>query len=241
MRQKKAKSTIHFNIDSMNTELLFQTIHFVNQLTIYGAVANWCHQFGLTEEEKGRANFSVDDKTLTSLQREEVQLLVSLTTMTPGNRMRENVLSFEALASRIQLTQLCERAFFQYRVTDLMGATDGEQSLLCAGNTHFLDLFRNPKSCEGAIIGPVLEVQFVNPANTSYVAKSRATDCFVNEIHDHKGPVTNCSLLNREPLAARRLVLTILPRKLVRTLPAILLVILFSTNSHSWRTKTDYD
>ena len=41
----------------MNTELLFQTIHSVNQLSIYGAVAKRCHQFGLTQEEKGRANF----------------------------------------------------------------------------------------------------------------------------------------------------------------------------------------
>ena len=36
----------------------------VNQLSVYGAVANWCHQFGLTEEEKGRANFSVHNMSL---------------------------------------------------------------------------------------------------------------------------------------------------------------------------------
>ena len=47
---------------------------------------------------------------LTSLQREEVQLLVSLPTIALGNRMRENVWSFEALASRIQLTQMCEKS-----------------------------------------------------------------------------------------------------------------------------------
>ena len=45
----------------MNTELLFQTIHSVNQLSIYGAVANWCHQFGLTEEENGRTCLHVDN------------------------------------------------------------------------------------------------------------------------------------------------------------------------------------
>ena len=49
----------------MNTELLFQTIHSVNQFGTHGAVANRCEQFGLTEEEKGRANFSVDKKMLT--------------------------------------------------------------------------------------------------------------------------------------------------------------------------------
>ena len=117
LKRKIGFETIHFNEDSSNTELLFQRIHSVNQLSIYGAVANWCHQFGLTEEEKGLANFSVDNKMLTSLQPEEVHLLVSPPTLAPGNRMRENVLSFEALASRIQLTQLSEKAYFQYLVT----------------------------------------------------------------------------------------------------------------------------
>ena len=46
-------------------------------------------RFGSTEEEKGRANFSVDNKMLTWLKPEEVQLLVSLPTLAPGKRMRE--------------------------------------------------------------------------------------------------------------------------------------------------------
>ena len=96
LKRKKGKSTINFNGDSMNTEeLFFQTIH----LSVFGAVANWCHQFGLTEEEKGRASNPADNKFL--------QL---------ENRMRENVLSFEAVARKIQLTQLCARTYFQYLV-----------------------------------------------------------------------------------------------------------------------------
>ena len=51
--KNKGKDTTLFNSDCTNTELLFQTIHSVNQLSIYGAVANWCQQFGMTEEEKG--------------------------------------------------------------------------------------------------------------------------------------------------------------------------------------------
>ena len=103
--KKKGRDTINFNGDSPNTELLFHTIHSVNQLSIYGAVTNWCQQFGLTEEEKGRANLSVDKKMLTSIPPEELQLLVSPPTMAPGNRMRENILNFETLSSRIHLTQ----------------------------------------------------------------------------------------------------------------------------------------
>ena len=53
LKQKNGKSSFHFNGDSMNTELLFQSIHSVNQLSAYGAVANWCCHFGSSEEEKG--------------------------------------------------------------------------------------------------------------------------------------------------------------------------------------------
>ena len=54
--KKNNRDTIHFNADASNTELLFRIIHSVNQLSIYGAVSNWCEQFGLTEEEKGQKN-----------------------------------------------------------------------------------------------------------------------------------------------------------------------------------------
>ena len=44
LMQKKGRCTIHFGGDSMNTKLLFQTVHSVNQLSVYGAVASWCYQ-----------------------------------------------------------------------------------------------------------------------------------------------------------------------------------------------------
>ena len=64
----------------MNTELFLQTIHSVNQLSVYGSVAGWCCQFGSTAEEKGRASTLVDNKILTKFKPDEVQLLVSLPT-----------------------------------------------------------------------------------------------------------------------------------------------------------------
>ena len=39
-------------------------MHSVNQLSIHGAVANWCEQFGLTEEEKGRENLRSVNKSI---------------------------------------------------------------------------------------------------------------------------------------------------------------------------------
>ena len=82
----------------MKTKLLFQTIYSVNQLSVYGAVANWCYQFGSTEEEKGRVNFFVDSKMLTKLKPEEVRLLVSPPKRATGNRMPERVQTFDELA-----------------------------------------------------------------------------------------------------------------------------------------------
>ena len=54
LKKKNNRATRHFNADASNTELLFRIIHSVNQLSICGAVSNWCEQFGLTEEEKGQ-------------------------------------------------------------------------------------------------------------------------------------------------------------------------------------------
>ena len=60
---KKGKETMHLNGDSSNTELLFRTVHSVSQLSIYRAVANWCEQFGLTEDGKGRENLRLVNKS----------------------------------------------------------------------------------------------------------------------------------------------------------------------------------
>ena len=38
--------------DILNTELLFQTVHSVNQISVYAAVTDWCYRFGLTNEGK---------------------------------------------------------------------------------------------------------------------------------------------------------------------------------------------
>ena len=63
LKQRKSKCTIHFN-----GYFRFQTVHSVNQLSVYGAVANWCYQFGLTEEEKGRVAIPADNKNLTMVE-----------------------------------------------------------------------------------------------------------------------------------------------------------------------------
>ena len=44
LKQGKNKTSIHFNTEIPNSELLFKMIFFANQLSIYGAVSNWCDQ-----------------------------------------------------------------------------------------------------------------------------------------------------------------------------------------------------
>ena len=42
----QGKETRHFNADVSNTELLLRISHSVNQVSIYGAVSNWCEEVG---------------------------------------------------------------------------------------------------------------------------------------------------------------------------------------------------
>ena len=66
-----------------------------------------------------------------------------------GNKMQERVLSFDGLASKIQLTQSCEKkAYFQHLVAAgkrYKVRPNGDDGLLDAENTRFLDNIRMPK------------------------------------------------------------------------------------------------
>ena len=52
LKRRGWKSTIHFNGDAVNTELLFQTVLSVNQISTYAAVTGWCYQFSLTKGKR---------------------------------------------------------------------------------------------------------------------------------------------------------------------------------------------
>ena len=77
LKQRIGKSTIHFNGYFMNTELLFQTVNSVNQVSIYAAVTNWCYKFALKKKEKEHIPTSVDHRMLTIVEPEEVKMLTS--------------------------------------------------------------------------------------------------------------------------------------------------------------------
>ena len=92
--KKKNRDTIHFNADASNTDLWFRIIHSANQLSIYGAVSNWCEQFGLTEEGKGQVNPLGKKESVTKgVLRSVKNLLVSSPRLASGSSLWENISS----------------------------------------------------------------------------------------------------------------------------------------------------
>ena len=166
------------------------------------------------KKKKDTSEFTLDNKILTVIKSDEVELLVSPPTQTSGSRISGDVLSFQALEKKIQLTQLCQKVFFQHLVLVWKkknkirsDGDDGWEEItpLCREYTssRFYSKFKALSVIpEGGIIGAVLEVHVVKildgyrtevaiqsialPENTSYIIISREEERFINEIHDHK-------------------------------------------------------
>ena len=96
----------------MNTELWFQTVYSVNQIS----VTDWCCQFGVTNEEKEQVATHVDNGVLTAVEPEEVEMLPSPPDLALGNKMQGSA-SFRILEKSVQMTPLCEKTLFQHLVT----------------------------------------------------------------------------------------------------------------------------
>ena len=103
LKRREGNRTIHFIGDSFYTELLFQTIHSVNQISIYAATADWCHQFGWTDEERERVAVLVDKGVFTVVETEEIEMLMSLPNLALGNKIYGGA-RFRILEKRIQMT-----------------------------------------------------------------------------------------------------------------------------------------
>ena len=99
---------IHFNgdtVNTVNTELLFQTVHSVSQISVFAAVTDWCYQFGLINEEQ--VAIPVDTGISTMVEPNEVEMLVSPPNLALGNKMQGGA-SFRILGKRVQMTQFCK-------------------------------------------------------------------------------------------------------------------------------------
>ena len=109
LRQRRGKSTIHFNGYFMNTELLSPAIDSLNQVSIYAAVTNWCYKFALKEEEK-HIPTPVDHRILAIVEPEEVEMLTSSPNLAQGNLMMRSEAKFKVLEKNVHMTQLCEKS-----------------------------------------------------------------------------------------------------------------------------------
>ena len=71
LKRKQNRDTIHFNAESSNTELLLRIIHSANQLSIYGAVSNWCEEFcQKPNETETSVKFEKTEQTLKEVRQE---------------------------------------------------------------------------------------------------------------------------------------------------------------------------
>ena len=68
LKRQSGRNTVHFTADAGNIELMLRTIHSGNQLSIYGAVSNWC--IDLAEKMHGQTSTGVD----TSISEENDQI-----------------------------------------------------------------------------------------------------------------------------------------------------------------------
>ena len=148
---------------------------------------------------------------------------------------------------------------------DLVETTDGEKSLFFVGNTHILDLFRNPKSWQLfpkvqsldqfwkfkmwkllMDLGSKMRFRQLSILRTHltlwYPEKQSALWMKFMITKKSSGPVTNCSQLKGNPTAARKLVLSIASRKLGKPSHQFYWWFFIQENGHSQKwTKMDYD
>ena len=101
LKRRNGKSTIHFNGDFMNTELLFQTIKSVNQVSIYAAATNWCYNFALKKEEN---NTFLHPWTieLWLLWKPKKWICWYILNLAQGNLMMQSELKFRVLEKKVR-------------------------------------------------------------------------------------------------------------------------------------------
>ena len=107
LRRKNKRDTTHLTADASNTELLCRTMHSANQLSIYGAVANWCEEFGLMPDETPDGLRKTENELiLKEVKPQEVKSLVKKTPRNEehatGNRLRECEQNFGTLEKEVQ-------------------------------------------------------------------------------------------------------------------------------------------
>ena len=161
------KLSIHFAADELTIETIFCIIISVNQLSIYGAVANICEEFDNHQDGSGEPEILMGQSIVLG----EIKAEVPLQNENPLNHQilwQQYIQQVESLALENKVSKFCKEAGFvrvvevgQYFVTKDTGSLRQFRSVACREYTLPRD---DPAShAKGWIqgnmrIGPVLEV-----------------------------------------------------------------------------------
>ena len=139
-----------------------------NQLSIYGAVANWCCQFGLREGEETE-NVSIHEENsdkglMKSVEADDVNSSVSTPRLVKASGYRSGDLkTFDDLPVHSQYSMLCDLVSWRkvkpndFFIADQVCQTDMEESKLSAKNAHFPEVIFDPESIAKFQEGPKLD------------------------------------------------------------------------------------
>ena len=111
----KGKLSIHFSGSDETVEVILRTIISVNQLSVYGAVAEMCEELAweISRNSMGTEKPVAPEKLETVVMAPEV-LTTNQTSQTDagvqGNLLREYEEKFANLPENLQLTKLCANA-----------------------------------------------------------------------------------------------------------------------------------
>ena len=100
-------------------ELLGRIVDSANQLSVHGAVTNWCETLGRTESEKREnSGQELNQRLLRNrnfFNTEEIDALVNIPRTPPasGDRTHQKLQSFVSFSAKRLLKHLYERAGFQ--------------------------------------------------------------------------------------------------------------------------------
>ena len=176
LKKKNNRDTIHFNADASNHSALIPNHSFCKSAQYLPSSFELVYtnrSIGGRELERPFARKeSVTKGVLSSVNSQEVKLLVSSPRPASGNRLQKNIQDFEFLSETIRFKRVCEDAVFTHRVSAGMSyktradEDDGFGQLVPLCREYTLSQ-GNPQSGVfgaipgGLIIGPVIEVQFV--------------------------------------------------------------------------------
>ena len=158
LTQVKNKTSISFNAEMTNSELLFKPIFSSNQLSTYGAVADWCYRCGAKENEQAGTpsahEENVNQGLMNSVTPGEVSSLVSTPRLMGASSDRiVEIKTIDDMPISSQLSVLCDLVSWRrIKIVDYcitkpsLWETKMEELTLSVKDTLSPDVKRNPKS-----------------------------------------------------------------------------------------------